>query len=327
MGRRSDRIRRRMPFVWTGYTLSNIAKPLVALAPAWGWVMGARVRRPHRQGDPHRSPRRAAARLQRPVPDRLRVRIPPLHGLAGRRDRAADRPRPARGRAVVPPGDRRGDRARHPEHVRAAPDPRHPGPAARAGRAAGSPQAVRHGPAVLDVHDRLDRLLPGQLGRRVPAAARQGPGPERDGGGAVLRALQHALLGPVVAARPPLRPRRQAPRAGGRAAGLRGRLRRLRAGRLRRRRVAVDGDLRGLHRRHRRRQQGAGVGPVAGRAAGHRAGRVQAGHRRGGGGGQPGGRRALADRRAGRRVRAGRRCRAAGAAHAGRDAAGAGLAS
>src|SRR4029079_18382878 len=43
MGRRSDRIRRRMPFVWTGYTLSNIAKPLVALAPAWGWGMGARV--------------------------------------------------------------------------------------------------------------------------------------------------------------------------------------------------------------------------------------------------------------------------------------------
>ena len=32
-----------MPFVWTGYTLSNIAKPLVAVAPAWGWVLGARV--------------------------------------------------------------------------------------------------------------------------------------------------------------------------------------------------------------------------------------------------------------------------------------------
>src|SRR3954451_3260096 len=43
MGRRSDRIRRRMPFFWTGYTLSNIAKPLVAVAPAWGWVLGARV--------------------------------------------------------------------------------------------------------------------------------------------------------------------------------------------------------------------------------------------------------------------------------------------
>ena len=43
VGRRSDRVRRRMPFVWTGYTLSNIAKPLVAVAPAWGWVLGARV--------------------------------------------------------------------------------------------------------------------------------------------------------------------------------------------------------------------------------------------------------------------------------------------
>ena len=43
VGRRSDRIHRRLPFVWAGYTLSNIAKPLVALAPAWGWVMGARV--------------------------------------------------------------------------------------------------------------------------------------------------------------------------------------------------------------------------------------------------------------------------------------------
>ncbi|MDX6524049.1 MAG: hypothetical protein QOI17_1562 [Gaiellales bacterium] len=43
VGRRSDRMRRRMPFVWAGYTMSNIAKPLVAVAPAWGWVLGARV--------------------------------------------------------------------------------------------------------------------------------------------------------------------------------------------------------------------------------------------------------------------------------------------
>jgi MFS family permease len=43
VGRRSDRMQRRMPFVWAGYTLSNIAKPLVAVAPAWGWVLGARV--------------------------------------------------------------------------------------------------------------------------------------------------------------------------------------------------------------------------------------------------------------------------------------------
>lgn len=43
VGRRSDRIRRRLPFIWVGYTLSNIAKPLVALAPAWGFVLAARV--------------------------------------------------------------------------------------------------------------------------------------------------------------------------------------------------------------------------------------------------------------------------------------------
>lgn len=43
VGRRSDRIRRRLPFVWGGYTLSNVSKPLIALAPAWGWVLGARV--------------------------------------------------------------------------------------------------------------------------------------------------------------------------------------------------------------------------------------------------------------------------------------------
>jgi MFS family permease len=43
VGRRSDRIARRLPFVWAGYGLSNVAKPLIALAPAWGWVAGARV--------------------------------------------------------------------------------------------------------------------------------------------------------------------------------------------------------------------------------------------------------------------------------------------
>lgn len=43
VGRRSDRIRRRLPFVWWGYGMSNVAKPLVAAAPAWGWVLGARV--------------------------------------------------------------------------------------------------------------------------------------------------------------------------------------------------------------------------------------------------------------------------------------------
>jgi MFS family permease len=43
VGRRSDRMRRRLPFVWGGYSLSNVSKPLIALAPAWGWVLGARV--------------------------------------------------------------------------------------------------------------------------------------------------------------------------------------------------------------------------------------------------------------------------------------------
>src|SRR6476660_1213075 len=43
VGRRSDPIRRRMPFVWWGSSLSNLAKPLAALSPAWGWVLGARV--------------------------------------------------------------------------------------------------------------------------------------------------------------------------------------------------------------------------------------------------------------------------------------------
>jgi MFS family permease len=43
VARRSDRIRRRLPFLWIGYGLSSLSKPLVALAPAWGWVLGARV--------------------------------------------------------------------------------------------------------------------------------------------------------------------------------------------------------------------------------------------------------------------------------------------
>ena len=43
VSRRSDKIRRRLPFVWAGYILSGISKPLIAIAPAWGWVLGARV--------------------------------------------------------------------------------------------------------------------------------------------------------------------------------------------------------------------------------------------------------------------------------------------
>ncbi len=39
----SDRTRRRRPFALAGYALSAIAKPLLALAGNWGWVLGARV--------------------------------------------------------------------------------------------------------------------------------------------------------------------------------------------------------------------------------------------------------------------------------------------
>ena len=39
----SDRSRRRRPFALAGYTLSAIAKPLLALAASWTWVLGARV--------------------------------------------------------------------------------------------------------------------------------------------------------------------------------------------------------------------------------------------------------------------------------------------
>ena len=39
----SDRTRRRRPFALAGYTLSAIAKPLLALAASWIWVLGARV--------------------------------------------------------------------------------------------------------------------------------------------------------------------------------------------------------------------------------------------------------------------------------------------
>ena len=130
MGRRSDRIRRRMPFVWTGYTLSNIAKPLVAVAPAWGWVMGARVL--DRTGKGIRTAPRDALLRDSSDPartgsvfgfhrfmDSLGAVIGPLIALAL-----------LEAGLSLPPGDRRGDRARHAEHVRAALDPRHPGPAA-----------------------------------------------------------------------------------------------------------------------------------------------------------------------------------------------------
>lgn len=39
----SDRLRRNRLMVATGYTVSSVAKPLLALAPGWGWVLALRV--------------------------------------------------------------------------------------------------------------------------------------------------------------------------------------------------------------------------------------------------------------------------------------------
>jgi MFS family permease len=43
-GRLSDRFgRRRMPWVVAGYSATAVSRPLLAAAPAWGWVLGARL--------------------------------------------------------------------------------------------------------------------------------------------------------------------------------------------------------------------------------------------------------------------------------------------
>ncbi len=42
-GRLSDRLRRRRPMVALGYSLSNVVKPLLAIAPGWPAVLGLRV--------------------------------------------------------------------------------------------------------------------------------------------------------------------------------------------------------------------------------------------------------------------------------------------
>ena len=41
-GRLSDRGERRKPWIVAGYALTGLARPVVAAAPAWGWVLGAR---------------------------------------------------------------------------------------------------------------------------------------------------------------------------------------------------------------------------------------------------------------------------------------------
>jgi MFS family permease len=42
-GRLSDRGERRTPWIVLGYALTALARPVVAAAPAWGWVLGARL--------------------------------------------------------------------------------------------------------------------------------------------------------------------------------------------------------------------------------------------------------------------------------------------
>jgi MFS family permease len=42
-GRLSDRSERRKPWIVAGYALTAAARPVVAAAPAWGWVLGARL--------------------------------------------------------------------------------------------------------------------------------------------------------------------------------------------------------------------------------------------------------------------------------------------
>ena len=42
-GRLSDRLQRRRPLVALGYSLSNVVKPLLAIAPGWPAVLGLRV--------------------------------------------------------------------------------------------------------------------------------------------------------------------------------------------------------------------------------------------------------------------------------------------
>src|SRR5205807_2241533 len=317
--RRSDRIRRRMPFVWTGYTLSNIAKPLVAIAAAWGWVLGARVL--NRTGKGIRTAPRDALLRDSSDPgqagtvfgcdrfmDSMGAVIGPLLALAlleaglSYRQVIAVAVVPAlltmlalrkvvdvvaSGHAAVPP-----------PHARMA----------DLGRPFWSFTAAW-------------TVFAGQLCRCLPAPSRARPRARRFRGGARLCALQRPLLGPVLAARLAQRQDREAPRARGRAAGVRRGLRGVRSGELRRRRLAADGRVRGVHRRHRRRRQGVRLGSVTGCLPSHRAGRLPPCDGRRRRGGQPDRRPALAGGRAGRGVRARSRRRPAGTGRDGRAAA------
>ena len=214
VGRRSDRIHRRLPFVWAGYTLSNIAKPLVALAPAWGWVLGARVL--DRTGKGLRTAPRDALLRDSSDPDRAGATF----GYHRFMDSAGATVGPLLALGLLAAGlslrqviavsivpavltmfALRAVREAAPREAprqRTAADPR---PAAR----------------LLGAQRSLGRLLARELGRRLPAPAGARPRPLGDRRRGRLRALQHALLRPLVAARPPVRPHRPAPAAGSRA--------------------------------------------------------------------------------------------------------------
>src|SRR3954447_6546309 len=340
MGRRSDRIRRRMPFVWAGYTLSNVAKPLVAIAPAWGWVLGARV--VDRTGKGIRTAPRDALLRDSSDPSRtgsvfgfhrfmdsLGAVIGPLIVLALLA--AGLSFRQVIGRAIVPAIlsmfalRRIRDIPARPHDPTAQPDPHRLSDMGRPfwtftiawtvfslGNSADVFLLLRAKDLGLSVtavvlsyalyntlysglswplghlSDRVGKRRVLAVGLLVFAGVYAGFG--LAGSGAAVWPLM-AIYGIYIAA----------------THGAS---------------QALVSDL--SPARTRRRQQGARIGSIARRAARHGARGVQACHRCRGGGGQPGGRRALADRQAGRRVRAGRRCRAPGAAHAGRDAAGAG---
>ena len=91
-----------------------------------GLGLGARRARarPRRQGRPDVAARRPPARFRRPDPDRLRVRLPPIHGLGRRDDRPAPGARAAGRRAVAAAGDRRLGRAGLRHHAGASLRPR-----------------------------------------------------------------------------------------------------------------------------------------------------------------------------------------------------------
>ena len=66
-GRMADRARRRLPFLFVGYGLAALAKPLLALAASWTGVLGARI--VDRTGKGLRGPARDALIVDSSAPD------------------------------------------------------------------------------------------------------------------------------------------------------------------------------------------------------------------------------------------------------------------